>query len=98
MMTFKSMLCEKETDKNKEYNAEKETKPKKEKVKDIPSIIRNCGIKIKSNIPTNFGTEYILAKKYTTELEELIKILEKMKSKDYIKTYKIKDNSLFIVQ
>ena len=73
------------------------TKTKSTKgVTDIPSIIRGLGMKIKRDIPTNFGTEYILAKKYNKELTLLTQALDELIKKKLIKNYRLKGNSVFV--
>jgi hypothetical protein len=61
----------------------------KVKSKSVPDIIRSY-VKIKLTVPTNFGTEYILAKKYSSDtMKELLNDLKGHK-------VKVKGNSLFI--
>lgn len=50
-------------------------------------VLRNADIKIKNIIPTNFGTEIILAKRY--DENDIKKILAKF-------NIKIKQNSVFV--
>ena len=74
----------------REEKKEKPSEPKK-KVSDPTSIIRSMGIKIKFVLPTNFGTEYVLAKKYDEEvIDALIKRLSPRK-------VKLKGASIFVL-
>lgn len=67
-MKFTDFLIEKEPEKEPEI----EPKKKKEKVQPDEAL-RNAEIKIKGKIPTSFGTEFILARKYpTSEIKEAL--------------------------
>lgn len=61
----------------------------KVKSKSVPDIIRTF-VKIKLTVPTNFGTEYILAKRYSSNVMQ--KLLQELKNYKV----KVKGNSLFI--
>lgn len=61
----------------------------KVKSKSVPDIIRSY-VKIKLTVPTNFGTEYVLAKKYSSDTMK--KLLNDLKGHKV----KVKENSLFI--
>ncbi len=65
------------------------------KSKSVPDIIRSY-VKIKLTVPTNFGTEYILAKKYNKELTLLTQALDDLVEKKSIKNYRLKGNSIFV--
>ena len=67
----------------------------KTKSKSVPDIIRSY-VKIKLTVPTNFGTEYILAKKYNKELTLLTQALDDLVKKKSIKNYRLKGNSIFV--
>ena len=97
-MTFTSILEEKAKD-TEETDATITESTKKNNTKgvtDIPSLIRGLGMKIKRDIPTNFGTEYILAKKYNKELTLLTQALDELIKKKLIKNYRLKGSSVFV--
>jgi hypothetical protein len=81
-MKFIDFLLEKEPEK------EPEQEQKKKKVKTTAeNSLRDAEIKIKSKIPTSFGTEFILARKYPTS--EIKDALQDFK-------FEIKGNSVFV--
>lgn len=86
-MTFSEILTE-----STEEKQEVKVQPKKvQKSVDASVVIRDMGLKIKLVLPTSFGTEYVLAKKYEPEiLERLAKLLSPRK-------IKIKGNSVFVM-
>lgn len=97
-MTFTSILEEKAKDSEEftEITESTKTKSTNKGVTDIPSLIRGLGMKIKRDIPTNFGTEYILAKKYNKELTLLTQALDDLIKKKLIKNYRLKGSSVFV--
>ena len=89
-MTFSELLVENEEP--VKVKAEKKEKAERSpKLTDPSDIIRDFGIKIKLVLPTNFGTEYVLAKKYEPE------ILEKLIRKLSPRKVKMKGTSLFVM-
>lgn len=63
----------------------------------VEGTIRGLGLKIKMDIPTNFGVEYILAKVYSQEeMGKLENGLKGLKKKGVLNSYKIKGNSIFV--
>jgi len=75
----------KETDRKSEVK--KEPKESKKKKLDPSEMLRDAEIKIKLVVPTNFGTEYILARKYPQkEISDALKDLK----------FEIKNNSVFV--
>lgn len=77
---------EDKTDKESDKKSEVKKEPKKKKL-DPSEMLRDSGIKIKLVVPTNFGTEYILARKYPQkEISDALKGLK----------FEIKNNSVFV--
>lgn len=71
-------------EKDEDKSTEIEKSPKKVNVSDI---LRDADVKIKVTIPTSFGTEFVLAKRYPES--ELKKILVGY-------TFEVKGSSIFV--